>query len=232
MRKTARHLSNWHPHLRAAALLLLVLLPAAFGEEKPNIPAKKALARLKAGNENFVKGWNTRVNYRKERPALVKGQQPYAILLTCSDSRVPPELIFDESLGKLFIIRVAGNVTDPVALGSIEYAVDHFGVKLLVVLGHASCGAVEATFNGDEEQHHVGAIARKIQPAVDRAKARGLPPEAAMRLAIQENVREQIKNVRSESDFLRGRIEKQLLTVAGGVYQLKSGEIEWLAGEK
>src|SRR5581483_10137373 len=162
IKKTIRPLFNRLPRVRAAALLLLlVLLPVAFADEKPNIPADKALARLKAGNDSFVKGTRRPVNYRKERAALVAGQHPYAILLTCSDSRVPPELVFDESLGKLFIVRVAGNVTDSVALGSIEYAVDHFGVKLLVVLGHASCGAVKATFNGDQEQHHVGTIARK-----------------------------------------------------------------------
>ena len=236
MKKTIRPLFNRRPHLRAAALLLLVLLPATFADEKPNIPAGKALARLKAGNESFVKGKRRPANYSKERAALVAGQHPYAVLLTCSDSRVPPELVFDESLGRLFIVRVAGNVTDPVALGSIEYAVDHFGCKLLVVLGHASCGAVKATFNGDNEQHHVGAIARKIQPAVARAKAaqreHQLSDEAAIRLAIEENVSEQIKNVRSESEFLRGRIDKQLLTVNGSVYDLNSGKVKWLANEK
>ncbi|HEY9231239.1 MAG TPA: carbonic anhydrase [Blastocatellia bacterium] len=231
MRKTIRLLFNCRPHLCAAALLL-VLLPAVFADDKPNIPAGEALARLRTGNQHFVAGRRRLVNYAAERPGLLKGQRPYAILLACSDSRVPPELVFDESLGRLFIIRVAGNVTDSVALGSIEYAVDHFGVKLLVVLGHASCGAVEATFNGDKEQHHVGTIARKIQPAVDRAKAaqreHQLDDETAIRLAIEENVRDQIKSVRSESEFLRGRIDKQLLTVDGAVYQLKSGKVEWL----
>lgn len=232
MKKPLRPLFNRRPH-RLAVALLLVLLPAVFAADKPNIPAEQALARLRTGNRDFVKGRRKPVNFAAERAALVKGQQPYAILLTCSDSRVPPELVFDESLGKLFIVRVAGNVTDSVALGSIEYAVDHFGVKLLVVLGHASCGAVEATFNGDKEQHHVGTIARKIQPAVDRAKAaqreHQLDDETAIRLAIEENVRDQIKSVRSESEFLRGRIDKQLLTVEGAVYQLKSGNVEWLA---
>jgi len=233
MRKPFQPLFNRRPHLCAAALLL-VLLPAVFADDKPvNIPASQALARLRDGNRDFVKGRRKPVNYAAERAALVKGQRPYAILLACSDSRVPPELVFDESLGRLFIVRVAGNVTDSVALGSIEYAVDHFSVKLLVVLGHASCGAVEATFNGDNEQHHVGTIARKIQPAVARAKAaqreRQLDDETAIRLAIEENVRDQIKSVRSESEFLRGRIDKQLLTVEGAVYQLKSGKVEWLA---
>ncbi|HJQ25238.1 MAG TPA: carbonic anhydrase [Blastocatellia bacterium] len=236
MKKTIRHLFNRRPHLRAAALLLLVLLPVAFADEKPNVAPEKARAWLQAGNRKFVKGNRRNVNYLKERAALVAGQHPYAVLLTCSDSRVPPELVFDESLGKLFIIRVAGNVTDSVALGSIEYAVDHFGVRLLVVLGHASCGAVKATFNGDKEQHHVGTIAGKIKPAVDRAKAaqreHGLDDETAIRLAIEENVRDQIKNVRNDSEFLRGRIDKQLLTVDGAVYELKSGKVKWLASEK
>jgi carbonic anhydrase len=231
MRKLTRPLLNASPHL-LAAVLLLSMLPAVLADEKPNVPAEKALAWLKAGNENFVKGRHTPVNYHKERAALVSGQHPYAILLTCSDSRVPPELIFDQSLGKIFIVRVAGNVTDPVALGSIEYAALHFGSRLLIVLGHASCGAVDATLEGKPVPDNIAAIVRKIQPAADRAKARGLPPETTLRLAIEENVRDQMKNVLNESDVLRGRVEKKLLTVVGGIYQLASGKVEWLADAK
>src|SRR5205085_9309530 len=138
------------------------------------------------GNDRYVRGQPKPKDYAKERVRLAKGQQPYAIVLTCSDSRVPPELVFDESLGKLFVVRVAGNVTDPVALGSVEYAAVVEAARLLVVLVHESCGAVKATLKGDPQPPNIEAIVRKIQPAADRAKARGLGPEATLKLAIRE----------------------------------------------
>src|SRR5689334_1389080 len=109
MRKQIHPLLKGRPHL-LAAMLLVALLPVVFAGDKPGVPPEEAMARLKAGNARFVKGLHKRVDYVAERATLVKGQQPYAILLACSDSRVPPELVFDESLGKLFIVRVAGNV--------------------------------------------------------------------------------------------------------------------------
>ena len=210
-----------------AAALLLITLPAIFADNKPGVPANEALARLKAGNGRFVLGRRLPANYPAERARLLKDQHPYAVLLTCSDSRVPPELVFDESLGKLFIVRVAGNVTDPVALGSIEYAAVVEGARLLVVLGHESCGAVKATLKGDPQPPNIEAILRKIQPAADRAKARGLGPEATLKLAIRENVQEQMANALKESDVLREMVEKKTLTITGAVYQLASGKVEW-----
>jgi carbonic anhydrase len=226
MKKRTRFLFNRRPHLLAAALLM-VMLPAAFADNKPGVPANEGIARLKAGNGRFILGRRLQANYPAERARLINGQQPYAIVLTCSDSRVPPELVFDESLGKLFVVRVAGNVTDPVALGSIEYAAVVEGARLLVVLGHESCGAVKATLKGDPQPPNIEAIVRKIQPAADRAKARGLGPEATLKLAIEENVHEQINNALKDSDVLRDRVEKKLLTITGGVYQLGSGRVEW-----
>lgn len=216
------------PH-RLAGALLLIILPAVFADNKPGVSADEALARLKAGNARFVKGQHKPANYPAERAKLVKGQQPYAILLTCSDSRVPPELIFDESLGKLFIVRVAGNVTDPVTLGSIEYAAEHLGAKLLVVLGHQSCGAVKATIEGGHVPPNIEAIMHDIQPAAARAKVKNLDPAATLKLAIADNVRQQMRDALGESEVLREMVEKKSLTVAGGVYQLATGKVEWLA---
>jgi carbonic anhydrase len=207
----------------------MFMLPAAFADSKPGVPADEAIARLKAGNARFVLGRRLSANYPAERARLVKGQQPYAILLTCSDSRVPPELVFDESLGKLFIVRVAGNVTDPVALGSIEYAAVREGARLLVVLGHESCGAVKATLEGGQVPPNIEAIVRKIQPAADRARARRLDPAATLKLAVAENVREQMNNALKESDVLREMVDKKLLTITSGIYQLASGKVEWQA---
>jgi carbonic anhydrase len=229
MRKPTRRLLNAPPHL-LAAILLLVLLPVAFAEDKSGIPSEAAMARLKAGNARFARGLHKRVDYVAERATLVKGQKPYAILLACSDSRVPPELVFDESLGKLFIVRVAGNVVDQVALGSIEYGVEVLGARLIVVLGHQSCGAVEATLKGGALPPNIAAITRKIKPAADRAKERGLGPEATLKLAIEENVRQQIHDALAGSEILRARIErsdKERLAITGGVYNLASGRIEW-----
>jgi len=226
MKKQSRFLFNRRPHLLAAALLM-VMLPAAFADNKPGVPAGEAITRLKAGNGRFVLGRRLPANYPAERARLLKDQHPYAVLLTCSDSRVPPELVFDESLGKLFIVRVAGNVTDPVALGSIEYAAGKLGARLLVVLGHESCGAVEATLEGGHVSPNLEAIVRKIQPAADRAKARGLGPEATLKLAIKENVHEQMDNALKESDVLREMVEKKMLTIRGAVYQLASGRVDW-----
>jgi carbonic anhydrase len=226
MKKQSRFLFNRRPHLLAAALLMIIL-PAAFADNKPGVPANEAIARLKAGNGRFVLGRRLQANYPAERARLINGQQPYAIVLTCSDSRVPPELVFDESLGKLFVVRVAGNVTDPVALGSIEYAVVVEGARLLVVLGHESCGAVKATLKGDSQPPNIAAIVRKIQPAADRARDRHLDPLATLKLAIEENVREQMNNALKDSDVLREMVEKKVLTIRGAVYQLGSGRVEW-----
>jgi carbonic anhydrase len=228
MKKQTRFLFNRRPHLLAAALLLITL-SAVFADNKPGVPANEAIARLKAGNGRFVLGRRLQANYPDERARLIKGQQPYAVLLTCSDSRVPPELVFDESLGKLFIVRVAGNVTDPVALGSIEYAAVHEGARLLVVLGHESCGAVKATLAGGKLPPNIAAIVRKIQPAADRARDRHLDPPATLKLAIEENVNEQMANALKDSDVLREMVEKKLLTITGAVYQLGSGRVEWKA---
>src|SRR5262249_43008783 len=160
-----------------------------------------------------------------ERKKLVSGQQPYAILLSCADSRVPPELVFDESLGRLFVIRVAGNVTDPEDLGSVEYAAEHLGVHLLVVLGHESCGAVTATLEGGQHSPDLEAILRKIQPAADRAKSKGLGPKETLRLAVEFNVQQQIENTTRESEVLKHLVEEKKLTILGGVYQLGSGKV-------
>jgi len=226
---------NTNPLRFLPILLFLAVLFVAFptalsvaSDDKPGVSPDVALARLKEGNLRFIKGGRRPVNLTQERNNLVKGQQPYAIVLSCSDSRVPPEIVFDETLGKLFVVRVAGNVTDPVTLGSIEYAVEHLGAKLILVLGHQSCGAVEATLDGGPVPPNIEALVKRIQPAVDRAKAMGLDPAATFTAAIVENVRQQMQNATTESGVLRERVEKKQVRIVGAVYSLVTGQVEML----
>ncbi len=185
------------------------------------------IERLKEGNSRFVKGKLSSKNFAKQREELVAGQQPYAIILGCSDSRVSPELLFDESLGQLFIVRDAGNVADSVTLGSIEYAAEHLHVKLLVVLGHTSCGAVKATLAGGEVPPNIGAIARRISPAADRAKAKNLGEKETALDASAENVHEQIDACSLQSTVLHDLIETNELKIVGAMYNLETGKVEF-----
>jgi carbonic anhydrase len=195
------------------------------------VSADTALARLKSGNQRFVKGKPQVRHLISERKALAEGQAPYAIILCCSDSRVSPEIIFDESLGKLFVVRVAGNVADPVDLGSIEYAAQHLHAKLLLVVGHESCGAVKATLDGGQLPANIEAIVEKISPAVIKAKRQNRDTKTTLNVAIEENVRQQMNNALQQSAVLREMVEKKELRIDGGVYNLHTGKVEYLSAE-
>jgi len=175
-------------------------------------------ANLVAGNQRFVAGkLQTRA-----LPALchklASGQQPHAIILACSDSRVSPELVFDLSLGNLIVVRTAGNVADPVGLGSIEYAVDHLHSTLLVVLGHQKCGAVSAACSGEKmPSRNLEAIVDKINPAVAQAKTHA-KPDGLIESAVKENVRQSAKDVLANSEILREAVKAGKLTVIEAEY--------------
>jgi carbonic anhydrase len=192
---------------------------------------EKSLQLLLEGNKRFSSGNLDKKDYAKERAELTKGQDPYAIILSCSDSRVPPEIIFDESLGKLFIVRVAGNVVDSVTLGSIEYAAEHLHVKLLVVLGHESCGAVKATLEGGEVTPNLAQIVKRIEPAVKKTLAQKLEKTAQFDFAIEENVKDQIAASLFNSKVLKELFESKELQIAGAVYSLKTGTVKLLHTE-
>jgi carbonic anhydrase len=177
------------------------------------------------GNARFVKGKHRHANYKRERAELTKGQHPYGIILSCSDSRVPPEIVFDESLGKVFVVRVAGNVVDPVTLGSIEYAAEHLHSKLLFVLGHESCGAVEAAVDGGHFSPGIEAIVEKIEPAVAIARRKHPHAKDILPFAVDENVALQTSSVLAQSDIIKELVEKKELRIATGVYHLASGKI-------
>jgi len=192
-------------------------------EPSANISADESLARLQAGNDRFVAGQVIHPNSGPARRAEVaKGQQPFAIVVGCSDSRVGPEVVFDQGLGDLFVVRTAGNVVDDVALGSIEYAVEHLGVPVILVLGHTRCGAVAAAVAGGEAHGHVGSIVEKIKPAVEETKGK---EGDAVDNAVRANVRNVVKQLRGAGPILSGLVKSGKLRVVGGCYDLDRGRV-------
>ena len=170
--------------------------------------ANEALQKLIDGNKRFVTGQFALKDLGDaRREELVKGQKPFAVILTCSDSRVPPEHIFDQGLGDIFVVRNAGNVVDPVTLGSIEYAVEHLLAPLVVVLGHDYCGAVKAAVDGGEAPGSIGAIIAKLLPSVEKAKATGQQGMTSMNWPPMKTSRQhwqRLKKAQSSSISWRG----------------------------
>ena len=161
----------------------------------------------------------------RRRKEVSKGQKPFAVIVGCSDSRIPPELIFDQGLGDLFVVRLAGNIVDNVALGSIEYAVEHLGSKLIIVLGHGKCGAVTAAAQGPDAPGHVGTILKAIQPAVK--KARKLPGDLVDN-AIRANAALVVDKIKSSKPILAEMAEKGEIEVIGAYYNIETGAVELL----
>jgi carbonic anhydrase len=189
-----------------------------------------ALAELAAGNARYARDAAVNCNRNYHRRAEVSGAQaPFAIVLGCSDSRVPPEVVFDRRLGELFVVRLAGNIADDDALGSMEYAIEHFAPALLLVLGHEKCGAVAATVDalkaGSEPSGFVGSIVKKIMPAARRALGE---PGNTLHDAIRENVRDAVANIRAQSTVARTAERTGALAVAGATYDLGDGRVTFL----
>jgi carbonic anhydrase len=187
--------------------------------------ADKIWADLMAGNKRFVAGKPKAHHLVVLRSSLAKSQHPNVIVLACSDSRVAPELVFDQSLGDLFVVRSAGNIVDPIGVGSIEYAVEHLGSSALVVLGHTKCGAVTAACSGEKmPTSNLQAIVDKINPAVSQA-GKSAKGDELVEAAIKENVHQSAKDVIASSEVLRHFIEEGKLTVFEAEYQLDTGEV-------
>ena len=198
------------------------------------LSASQALKRLQEGNRRFVTNKFADHAVESSRLQSVEGQQPFAIVLGCSDSRVPAEIIFDQGLGDLFVIRVAGNVVAPSQIGSVEFAAAQFGTRLVVVLGHSRCGAVKATL--DELQQSVEnrspnlrAIVDRIRPAV-QPLLQQTPPEQLMTSAIRANVRASADHLRHGSDIIESLVEGDGLLVVGAEYSLETGEVDFFEG--
>jgi carbonic anhydrase len=199
-----------------AALVLAADHPAA------SVSADNALAKLKEGNLRFA---TSEVSQSKptaaRRAETAQAQHPFAIIVGCADSRIPPELVFDQNLGDLFVIRTAGNLVDDHALGSIEYAVAHAGARLIVVLGHTRCGAVTAALESDHAPGHIQSLVRDILPAVKAAKGR---PGDALAAAITENAHQVAAQIKAKAAL--GDLAKEVRIVSA-IYDLDTGKIEW-----
>ena len=184
-----------------------------------------ALAQLKDGNARFAaEKASTRDVSKKRREEVAKGQHPFAVVLACADSRVAPELIFDQGLGDVFVIRVAGNVTDPAILGSIEYAVEHFKAPLVVVLGHEGCGAVKAVLGKEQAEGNLAQLLKRVDIGD------GLPEdkEAALAAAIKNNVLHHTAQLTAQSTLLKDFVDGKRVRLAAGTYSLKTGVVTWL----
>ncbi len=183
------------------------------------------------GNKRFIAGKPKTRQVIELRNKLAKGQHPSVVVLACSDSRVAPELVFDKNLGDLFVVRSAGNVADAIGVGSIEYAVEHLGSSVLVVLGHTKCGAVTAACSGEKmPTSNLQAIMDKIDPAVSQVRKSDAKGDTLIEAAIKENVHHSAKDVLASSEVLRHFVEQGKLTVFEAEYQLDTGEVVRLSG--
>lgn len=186
---------------------------------------------LISGNTRFTKGELAKKDLgNKRREELTAGQKPFAVILSCSDSRVPPELLFDQGLGDVFVIRVAGNVVDPVVLGSVEYAVEHLHTPLVVVLGHEKCGAVTATVTGGEIPGSIGSIVDLIKPSVAKAKASSTDGDLVEK-AVDENTKAMVTEL-EKSHIVKEFEDSGKLKVIGAKYHLGSGQVDWFTAAK
>lgn len=222
--------------------------------DRPSVAPAEAISRLKEGNGRFTAGnpqhphesvderkymaansyenagtislGMTSEQAAKRRAELAKSQHPFAIILSCSDSRVPPEIVFDEGLGDLFIVRVAGNVLNDEGLGSIEYGVDILGARLIVVLGHQSCGAVDAAMKTvaakGKAPGHIQSLVTAIKPVVDST------PKGDLETTIKANVKHVVDALRSSTPILKARVDSGDVQVIGGYYTLDTGAVTFL----
>jgi len=182
-------------------------------------------ADLVKGNKRFMAGKHTPANYLAARHALAKGQQPKVIVLGCADSRVPPELVFDKNLGELFVVRDAGNISDEVSLGSIEYAVEHLHAKLIVVLGHESCGAVAAAVSGEEmPTRNLRAIVESIVPAFEGSSTCIMGKESNLS-CVELNVKQSSGDLVKKSPIIKKAVSEGEIAVIRAVYRMETGEV-------
>jgi carbonic anhydrase len=204
-----------------------------------SIAAAEALERLREGNRRFASGERSAAGLSNltRRAELVAGQSPFAIILGCSDSRVPAELVFDQGLGDLFVIRVAGNIVAPSQVGSVEFAAERFGTRLVVVLGHSQCGAVLATLEelarpGGSQSRNLRSIVDRIRPSVEGLLTAplGNHREALVGEAVRANVRVAANQLRHGSAVLERLIAEDGLLVAGAEYSLESGTVDIFDG--
>lgn len=226
--------------LGAGAFLLAGVLPGKFiqAAEKPSSPPKPqnaispdmALKRLMEGNERYVSGTSKTHDFKAEREALVSGQNPFVAVLSCSDSRIAPEYAFDTARGDLFAIRVAGNFVTDEGLASIEYGVAVLGAPLILVLGHESCGAIEAGVKAVKDHTvfpgHIPKLTDALKASIEKVRSQ---PGSLIENATAQNVKDSVKRLKNASPLLTDALSKGALKIVGGVYRLASGKVELIA---
>src|SRR5437870_948307 len=198
--------------------------------EQPTVAPAEAIAKLKEGNARNTSGNMQHPGQTTERRSeLTKSQHPFAVIVSCSDSRVPPEIVFDQGLGDLFVVRVAGNVIDDHGLGSIEYAVDHLGARLIVVLGHQSCGAVKAAKETiaakSKAPGHIQSLVTAIQPAVEATA------KSDLGATVEANVKNVVQALRTSTPILKPKVDSGEVQVIGGYYSLDTGAVTFLGAK-
>ena len=200
-------------------------------------PALTALAALREGNRRFVAELDQPHPVRTRRRELPAGQEPLAIILGCSDARVPAEIVFDQGLGDLFVIRVAGNIVAPSQVGSVEFAAAAFGTRLVVVLGHSNCGAIHATLEqlarpSRDQSPNLRSIVNRIRPAVEALieRSTGIDRDALVQQAVRANIRMSANHLRHGSQVLEQLIQHEGLLVVGAEYSLESGVVDFFDG--
>lgn len=223
--------------ITALLFFILILACPALAQEadlpaqETGLPAEEAVNLLKAGNAHFVKGEMTNYPVVNLREQTMRKQQPFAVILTCSDSRVIPETIFDRSLGDLFVVRVPGNVMNYAVAGGLEYGVKHLHAPLLVVLGHTKCGAVSAIVDKSELEGNLPALTAPIVPAVQRVR-NSMPPNPDPDELLLESVKENARQAADDLYIFSPAIQKLVLdgklTVKPAVYDISTGEVLWL----
>lgn len=221
--------------LFAMSSAALLLASGAGAKEKEKAPPKPenelspdaALKRLLKGNERYVEGEMRRHDFKREREALVGGQNPYAAILSCADSRIAPEYAFDSSRGDLFVCRVAGNFAADDTIASMEYAVAVLNTPLILVLGHDRCGAVDATIKSLKDDKplpgHMPSLAQAIAPAVKAVSSQG---GDVLNNAIRQNVLDNVAKLKAATPILSAAVNDKKIQVAGGIYRLSSGKVE------
>jgi carbonic anhydrase len=211
-----------------AVAYLGVLLSSSGAQEKTAPTADQALLRLKEGNERFAQGMTKSKKLDEtKRQVLAKGQSPFAVVLACADSRVTPEYIFNQGLGDLFVLRVAGNISDPFMLGSVEFAVENLKVPLIVVLGHENCGAVAAALGDKLPGGNLGKLVQEIHPGKDLPAGR----KEALAKAVANNSEHQAELMTSRSELIKKYVDEKKVRIVSGVYGLSTGKVEWLPGK-
>ncbi len=193
----------------------------------------KAISLLQEGNARFLRGEDRRVIEFRERRVQTseEGQHPAVAILSCSDSRVPVEHIFDCGIGDIFTVRVAGNVVGPSELGSLDYAVEHLGVSVLLVMGHTQCGAVQAAIQGEGLRGSIGELVARIAPAVEKSKAAhpGMTGPALVEAVVKANIQQSMDDLMHKSSIIAERVKSGKLKLTGAYYDIREGSVAWTA---